>query len=621
MPSSTRSGGGGDGGSGAPLSPQVSRNGPSQSRFLEGSMNDRVSAAPPPSFLGPEQMAAYERQFYMQPPIHHSLDHGSSAGSGLRRPVSATGPSLAHGKKSSTSGFFAPLWDGVKEKLALYRSRSSSEIGTDTMPKEDERDRKRGPTLSAPVSTGPPLPPGEASSQPSGPGFYPSREEVMESYKNLVASGFFNSHAIQGTRHPLPRAGTSHGETVPPPSRAAPPPPQHAPTKPFAQHMAGHQQRQQQQQTRRPSSSVSSKSAALSFSSVPYSSTRPPTAAELPSSVPPPPREQERLVVPGTRPSTSTGSTADGSNAPRGTKRGAPLDTETHARKLVKKLRKSASRLSADLSLSAAKDGGKPRPAVSAPSSATAASFPPGAFESSAVDSSATVRLVQPTPIYAVPGQRTPTKLKKRGLFAGRRHHSATHHPRSPARSPGLQPQGLSLPHLMMPALPAQSQSQSQSQPSSGRTSLSSLGGRPVPNLQPGALGRTSQDSRTGRVSQDSRTRIHEDLDVMDLDSPRCSRSMSRSVSPDKQGGLAPPSFHYPYRLRAVRPAGPYQHPPNEPLSVVPDANRGIPVVPKIPVYYTGKLSEAGNRDSGIASAEGGAMMGDENYAVSWYRD
>ncbi|KAK6825123.1 hypothetical protein PG989_013135 [Apiospora arundinis] len=34
------------------------------SRFQEGSMNDRVSAAPPVQFLGPDQLARFERQFY-----------------------------------------------------------------------------------------------------------------------------------------------------------------------------------------------------------------------------------------------------------------------------------------------------------------------------------------------------------------------------------------------------------------------------------------------------------------------------------------------------------------------------------------------------------------------------
>lgn len=93
--------------------------------------------------------------------------------------------------------------------------------------------------------------------------------------------------------------------------------------------------------------------------------------------------------------------------------------------------------------------------------------------------------------------------------------------------------------------------------------------------------------------------------DTMLLDSPE--RSPVRMSMERPTTALAPPpSFHYPARKRGQTPEGTTQ-----PLSVVPDPNRGIPGVPRIPVEFCegavfGKPSppKTGSRDSGLGDDE-----------------
>jgi len=89
----------------------------------------------------------------------------------------------------------------------------------------------------------------------------------------------------------------------------------------------------------------------------------------------------------------------------------------------------------------------------------------------------------------------------------------------------------------------------------------------------------------------------------MAIDSPP-----TTSTRPSFDGvvnGLSVPSFHYPQRVRA-RPLG-----TPEPLSVVPDANRGIPSVPNIPIHFKHRRNggaegsgSVGIRDSGVGDVE-----------------
>ncbi|KAK4121818.1 hypothetical protein N657DRAFT_682324 [Parathielavia appendiculata] len=307
-----------------------------QSRFVEGSMNDRVSAAPPPGFLGhDEDTGAWEVQGQQQEGAgEQARDNGSSARYHLRRPRStaawAVGSSSSgmgnqvskeqqgqqqqqrRGGVTKKSSFLAPLWDGVREKLHLSKSKSSGSIGRvvnsvvsgGANGGGEGRMEKEGAPVGGAEDRAK-MPP------PSTTAGYPSREEVLESYKNLVASGFFEAHAIRGGRHP-PRTGgngpaleqgrsfVEHMGTMSSPG-----------AKSFADHMAAQQQH------------------------------RPALPLSSPTRPPPPPRI------------SSQGKSNTAPSPQRGTKRGASIDlagdAEMVTRKLVKKLRYSASRLSMDL--------------------------------------------------------------------------------------------------------------------------------------------------------------------------------------------------------------------------------------------------------------------------------
>jgi hypothetical protein len=224
-------------------------------------------------------------------------------------------------KKSS---FLAPLWDGVREKLNLTRSKSSGSIGKvvssvvgggGKLLGEKEREEQK-------VAAAPPV----------GAG-YPSREEVLESYKNLVASGFFEAHAIRGGRHPGPRPPRTGGQE-----------PAHGPVavlpsptgKSFADHMAAAQQQQQHQQQQQQQPQYQAQPAYAPPSSPIRSSMGPPIL--------PPRGSSQRKQDTKYKYESSPG---------RGTKRGASMDvtgdSDLSPRKLVKKLRHSASRISMEL--------------------------------------------------------------------------------------------------------------------------------------------------------------------------------------------------------------------------------------------------------------------------------
>ncbi|KAK0704967.1 hypothetical protein B0H67DRAFT_557672 [Lasiosphaeris hirsuta] len=302
------------------------------SRFVEGSMSDRVSAPPPPTFVDHAAAAAYERQFYeagreRRDRLAHSY---------RPRPMSSAGhyqhemlPPPLPQQPSRKGGFLAPLWDGVRERFHLTRSRSSGDIG-----QQGKRADDTAATVAA-VASAP------AGASPAG---YPTREEVLESYKNLMASGFFDAHAIHGTRHPLKPAGGEDGanNAVAAPVRPLPPPvtvrqremlaPKQGEMPPPKQPFMGHLSRQSKE--------------ALKFSAIPYSATRQPTLADLPSTIPPPRQPAMALSM----------VTPDDSSLQRGTKRGSDTHdmnvnnvNETGARKLVKKLRRSGSRVSSEL--------------------------------------------------------------------------------------------------------------------------------------------------------------------------------------------------------------------------------------------------------------------------------
>ncbi|KAI0200528.1 hypothetical protein F4808DRAFT_153647 [Astrocystis sublimbata] len=208
---------------------------PSTSRFQEGSMNDRASAAPPPQFMGPEQLASYEDQFYAERaarearrprpfsaqaqlqanplPAHGDLPQPQpTPQKALTQPPKHT---VAH-KKSS--GFFGRVRDAL-----FHRGGNHGQAAL----KQDEVRRKHS-SLQEPLQRpdlDPPRPDylqhaGRTQSEvniaqifpsPLGGGLsaQPSREEVLASYNELVSSGFFQSHAIQSTRHAAPSSASA----------------------------------------------------------------------------------------------------------------------------------------------------------------------------------------------------------------------------------------------------------------------------------------------------------------------------------------------------------------------------------------------------------------------------
>ncbi|KAJ4420367.1 hypothetical protein N0V85_000629 [Neurospora sp. IMI 360204] len=392
------------------------------SRFVEGSMNDRVSAAPPPSYLEDMDVEEYERQFVGTPATEHpptmerhhtrqttyttyttyepSAPPHENEQEEQQTPVQ---PPMGH-SRSKSKFLFSPLWDGVREKFSLSRSKSWGGLvsGKDATGRPslntqaDSRSsihRGRGSTMTAPctpaVETPPPVPPvpvfrgaaaalatrdqeaAKEAAKKFSAADYPTKEEVMESYKNLVASGFFEQHAIHGTRHPL-RAAQSAGTvlsnspnrhdsvslraraaTTASPSRPSPVPSRpESPAedlKPFAEHLAQKHQNNDEKKLHAIFTGFHRKTASV-----------PVNKSMAPPPLPSPYREEPTRTIgsafvndyfhPQTDPVTAPDSPS------RGTKRGTDPNgnnIETNVdygsiRKLAKKLRKSQSKIEFD---------------------------------------------------------------------------------------------------------------------------------------------------------------------------------------------------------------------------------------------------------------------------------
>lgn len=198
-------------------------------------MNDRISAAPPAQFLGPEQLKDYEDQFYQEPSTPHearrprpfSASGQLQASTTAPRHVDARHPQLRPQERQTvthkkSTGFFGRVRD------ALFHRGGGGLQGQQAV-KQQELRRKHS-SLQEPLQHphSHPLPPprpdyrraertqSEANmaqmfSSPRGGGGAadrPSREDVVASYNQLMASGFFQSHAIQSTRHAAPTTRT-----------------------------------------------------------------------------------------------------------------------------------------------------------------------------------------------------------------------------------------------------------------------------------------------------------------------------------------------------------------------------------------------------------------------------
>ncbi|KAL7623837.1 hypothetical protein AAE478_005393 [Parahypoxylon ruwenzoriense] len=221
---------------------------PPTSRFLEGSMNDRVSAVPPPQFLGPEQLREYEKMFYAET---HAAGAQRETRSKQRcdRPLSVTAQVQSGGENTTpdrgehiiTHRKSASFFSRVRDALAVWNSSSSrggggGGGGGGGAQKQQEFTRKHTslqeplprqqqsmPSMLTHTQRPENLRAAKSHSEmyagaPQLPSFgggdggvnRPSREDVLKSYNQLMASGFFQSHAIQSTRHACP-TGASAG--------------------------------------------------------------------------------------------------------------------------------------------------------------------------------------------------------------------------------------------------------------------------------------------------------------------------------------------------------------------------------------------------------------------------
>ncbi|KAI0181379.1 hypothetical protein GGR52DRAFT_577870 [Hypoxylon sp. FL1284] len=201
---------------------------PPTSRFVEGSMNDRISAEPPPRFLGPDQLKNFERQFYVEPP-----DAGSQKTQRRTRrdrPFSeSSAPEQANLQEEhiithrKSTGFFGRVRDALGWGSASRHNNAQ----------KHESARKHS-SLQEPLRQQPPLQPPRldhglraVESHPEmynipqlanlgGSGPRPTRDEVLQSYNQLMATGFFQSHAIQSTRHAGPGSRGNDRRSAPP---------------------------------------------------------------------------------------------------------------------------------------------------------------------------------------------------------------------------------------------------------------------------------------------------------------------------------------------------------------------------------------------------------------------
>lgn len=157
-------------------------------------MNDRASAAPPVQFLGSLERAALERRAQLDARL--SAAAGGCGGAEEHRFGGLWDG--AEEKSSSRGGrmkIFGQMWVGVRERLRLRR--------------DDDRDA-RGKAKPAPSPSG-----GTRTGARDGPHALrheerPTRDEVFANYHQLVASGFFSSHAVLSTRHAPPSSSSPH---------------------------------------------------------------------------------------------------------------------------------------------------------------------------------------------------------------------------------------------------------------------------------------------------------------------------------------------------------------------------------------------------------------------------
>ena len=195
-------------------------------------MNDRVSAAPPVQFLGEDQLARFEKQFYATPapapsnssqrrdrPLSAQAQLPSQALQRLRtQPQEHTqkllqdDPDVPHRqlRHKKSMGFLNRVRDAIglgrKEPVSKVQQETEKRISLQHVPTHQRPTHHMTKAHShSHIPQFPPAFTALTTPVPGGAGTdRPSREEIMASYNELMANGFFQSHAIQSTRQPPP---------------------------------------------------------------------------------------------------------------------------------------------------------------------------------------------------------------------------------------------------------------------------------------------------------------------------------------------------------------------------------------------------------------------------------
>lgn len=189
-------------------------------------MNDRVSATPPVQFLEPDQLKNFERQFYTKQ--SNANPHREQRRARRDRPLSESSVAeqanvqeqhiITHRK---STGFFGRVRDALgwnsssrnnnAQKHESSRKHSSLQEPLQQPPLPQRPDHLRAAKSHSEMYNLPQL----SSLNVSG-GARPTRDEVMQSYQELMATGFFQSHAIKSTRHAGPGSRGNDRRAAPP---------------------------------------------------------------------------------------------------------------------------------------------------------------------------------------------------------------------------------------------------------------------------------------------------------------------------------------------------------------------------------------------------------------------
>ncbi|OAQ79880.1 hypothetical protein VFPBJ_05465 [Purpureocillium lilacinum] len=224
-----------------------------RSRFHEGSMNDRVSAAPPVAFLfGPGEREALEQPVFgfgvvgassgqavdeQQRRLGGDDDERRNGGfqhqqqQTLSQQQQSQPPQLQQqpppppqdGRRKALLG---QMWEGLRGRLRLRRDPAAENNDAATTGRKRRAESRDDTGSSSNNNAQATMPPPSTAEIPGlGLGDRPTREEVYANYHQLVASGFFSSHAIHSTRQPGPsqRPATSHDARSPNHVRHDPP--------------------------------------------------------------------------------------------------------------------------------------------------------------------------------------------------------------------------------------------------------------------------------------------------------------------------------------------------------------------------------------------------------------